>query len=416
MSLRKSEFRVPYSPRGSIFGSEELEAVRTLLNSPATLSCGEQRSAFEREFASHLGVDPGRAVATSNCTVALELATHVIALRPGENVVVTPQSYQATINPLLALDVEVRFGDIDAGTLCLDPARLASLIDAKTRAIFITHYGGLMVDMNALEAVTIPNGIAVVEDCAHAHGSKYMGVRAGASGHFACFSFQSMKNMSTLGQGGMLIAPDTDLAARLRRLVAVEPDATFAPKADRGVLGAYRPCPPEVFSHDKNAFDDDCVDVRRHGTNATLSEPAAAVGRVQLRRLPGFLARRRTIAEMLDEGIRRIEGLRPQETPPGWVHSHHLYTCFVEPGDPERRDRIAAALIALGVEVQQRYFPLHLLPEWRLRGGRPGLCPVAETIWFESQLNLPIYPLLTDEQVAYMIAALHSAVEQEALR
>jgi len=373
-----------------------------------TLSCGPERSAFEQEFAFLIGVDPCLAVATSSCTVALELATYLADLQPGDNVVVMPQSYQATINPLLALNVELRFGDVDANTLCLDPASVEPLIDDRTRAVYLTHYGGLMVDLVGLRHVLANRDVTIIEDCAHAQGSGIGNRHAGSWGNIACFSFQSMKNISTLGQGGMILVPNEDMAKQLRRLIAVEPDASFEPRSAVGELGPYRPSPPSVFTHDKNAFTHNCTGIRRHGTNSTLPEPAAAVGRVQLRRISEFLDRRRQIARRIDQYIGNIPGIRPQRTPEGYVHSHHLYTCFVE--SEIGNQAIAAAMMKSGVEIQQRYFPLHLLPEWRGRGGRVGQCPVAEKVWFSKQLNLPIYPAMTDDQVDHIAGALRDAI------
>jgi perosamine synthetase len=402
------EFRVPYPARGTPYSTAEVEAVRAVLERDATLSCGEERTAFEHEFAAFLGVDPRLAVATSSCTVALELATYLAHLRRGDNVIVTPQSYQATLNPLLALEVEVRFGDVDPESLSLDPASVERLLDGRTRAVFLTHYGGLMADMEGLRDVLAGRDVTVVEDCAHAHGSAIGGRRAGAWGNVACYSFQSMKNISTLGQGGMMILPDVETAERVRRLIAVEPDARFAPRTPAGELGPYRAAPPSVFTHDKNAFTHDCTGIRRHGTNSTLPEPAAAVGRVQLRRLGEFLEGRARVARRLDAHLEALPGVRPQRTPAGYAHAHHLYTCRVDPRIGN--GAVAAAMVERGVEIQQRYFPLHLLPEWRARGGRVGLCPVAERIWFGEQLNLPIYPHMSDDQVDCVADALRHAL------
>ena len=409
-ALRSSgtSYRVPYLPRGTTYSEEEIEVLRNLLESDETLSCGRERTAFEVEFARFVGVEPARVVATSSCTVSLELAIYLAKLRPGDNVVVTAQSYQATLNPLLSLDVEVRFADIDEQTLCLDPASIGLLVDHRTKAVILTHYGGLMVDMDHLDIVLVGSNVLVIEDCAHAHGSALAGRRAGSLGHLACYSFQSMKNMSTLGQGGMMILPSVAMAERVRRLIAVEPDAVFQPRSGSEKLESYTRHPSIVFTHEKNAFSHDCVSIFRHGTNSTLAEPAAAVGRVQLRRLHEFLDRRRSIADRLDGHLLGIAGVRPQKTPANQNHSHHLYTCFVDAALGNQA--VAAGMVERGVEIQQRYFPLHLLPEWRVRGGYPGQCPVTERVWFEEQLNLPIYPAMTDDQVDYMAEALHDTI------
>jgi perosamine synthetase len=281
-------------------------------------------------------------------------------------------------------------------------------VDARTRAVFLTHYGGLMADLNGLRAVLTGRNVTVVEDCAHAHGSAIRGRRAGAWRNVACYSFQSMKNISTLGQGGLMVLPDEEMAKRVRRMIAVEPDADFAPRPVAGELGPYRAAPPSLFTHDKNAFTHDCTALHRHGTNSTLPEPAAAAGRVQLRRIGEFLAGRARVAARLDGHLSAMDGVRPQRTPPGQTHSHHLYTCFVDPRIGN--EAVGAAMVERGVEIQQRYFPLHLLPEWRARGGRPGQCPVAERVWFREQLNLPISPHMSDDQVDLVAEVLRDAL------
>src|SRR5262249_3422200 len=135
--------------------------------------------------------------------------------------------------------------------------------------------------------------------------------------------------------------------------------------------------------------------VRRAGTNATMSEAAAAVGLVQMDRLAELTARRQAIAARLDEGVARYADTRLHRTPPGLTHAYHLYTCFVDAG-AAAREHIVRALDQRGVQVQLRYFPLHLIPEWRGRGHQPGECPVAERSWFNAHINLPCPPNLTD--------------------
>jgi perosamine synthetase len=406
-------YAVPYSPRGSIYGEEEIEVLRhLLLESSETLSCGKERASFEAEFADLLGAP--YAIAVSSCTVGLELAVHVAGLEPGCAVIATPQSYQATLNPLLSLDVEVRFCDIDHNTLCLDADRLTSLMDSRVRAIVLTHYGGLCADMDRILELADRHGVCVIEDCAHALGSLYRGRTPGTFGHIGVFSFQSMKNISTLGEGGMLVVTRADWATRLRRLVELEPDAEFRVRdTPPSFASSYPRLLRDLNTHSKNAYTHDCVRILRHGTNGTLSEPAAAVGRVQLRKLAELITRRRSIASQIDMGLRGLPGIRLQVEPAGQRHSYHLYTFFVQGLD---RNRIAIAVDDAGVEIQQRYFPLHLLPEWRLRGGRLGSCPAAEDLWFSQQINLPIYPSLTADQVDVMTTAVRSAVLGETSR
>jgi dTDP-4-amino-4,6-dideoxygalactose transaminase len=196
-----------------------------------------------------------------------------------------------------------------------------------------------------------------------------------------------------------------------RRIRAIEPDADFHPRPHRRLHGYSAP-DDDIERHAKNAYDEDCARLRHPGTNSTLSEPAAAVGRVQLQRLNEFLRRRRQIAKALDKGLSEIPGIRAQVEPPNVQSARHLYTCFLDPDTGIDRDELIRRLDQRGIQIQLRYFPLHLLPEWRQRGHDLGECPVAERIWFHEQINLPIYPQLEDWQVDFMIDTMARAMRE----
>jgi perosamine synthetase len=400
---------VPYLGQGSVFGEDECAAVRRLLMSDAHLGGGAERERFEDEFAALVGAE--HALAVTSCTAALELATKLINLRDGDQVVVAPITYQATAAPLLGRRLDVKFCDVDANTLCMDPRALREIVTEKTRAIYVTHYGGLMAQMDRIMEIADECGAVVIEDCAHALGASDHGRPPGTCGHIGCWSFQSLKNISTLGQGGMLTLHDAGWAATADRLRSVEPDADFAQRPSIARFGAHpAPTAGTPIGHEKNAFTHDCVTVRSTGTNAAMSEPAAAVGRVQLTRLPELIERRAAVARALDGGLNTVPGVRLQCEPTGQRHAHHLYSLFLEGHDGVARNEVAQQIEAAGVEIVLRYFPLHLLPEWRLRGGRYGLCPVAERIWFEQLLNLPIYPRLSEGQISHVIESVATAV------
>lgn len=403
-----SQFMVPYLPVGSTFGQEEVDVVARVLHGGGRLSCGPERDAFEREFAVYAGVP--YALSLTNCTVALELATYLLMLRPGDEVIAATQTYQANVAPLLASPATVRFCDIDPDTLNVSPAAFESLVTARTRALYMVHHGGYPADMDAIMATAGAHGIVVVEDCAHALGARYHGRSPGGLGHLGCWSFQSYKNISTLGEGGMLTLRDPTWAGAITRIRAIEPDADFVPRPDPSLAGWAEP-DDLVERHAKNAYTEDCQVLRHPGTNSTLAEPAAAVGRVQLRRLDRLVARRRKIADRLDRGLAAIAGLRTQPRRAGVDSAHHLYTCFADPATGVGRDRLAAELVDRGIEVQLRYFPVHLLPEWRRLGHGIGECPVAERVWFDEQLQLPIYPQLADWQVDYLVETLAAAMK-----
>jgi dTDP-4-amino-4,6-dideoxygalactose transaminase len=400
-------YRVPQHGQGSGCDERDIAAVVGVLRSDAHLSDGRQVAAFEREFAAYTGA--GDAVAVTSCTMALELVTRVLDLRPGDEVIATPLTFQATTAALLGLPVRVRFADVDQDTLCLDVAGVAALINPRTRAVYTTHYGGLCGGVRELAELTRRHGITLVEDCAHALGATVDGRAAGTWGDFGCWSFHSLKNISTLGQGGMITTRDQGRAERIRAIRAMNPDARFARRPEPVSFGRYGTASqPRPVTHEKNAYTHECVQIRGAGLNANLSEPAAAVGRTQLARLDRLVARRELLAGLLDQGLADVPGLRVLPVPEGHRHARHLYTVLLD--DPAiDRDRLARRLESRGVEVVLRYFPLHLLPEWRARGSRFGDAPVTEQVWFERLVNLPISPQLGVGQVEYMVDAVREA-------
>lgn len=396
-------YAVPAAGRGSVLGAAETAALTELVGSQRSLSSGRERERFERRFAQYAGTR--HALSVTSGTVALDLAVHLLDLAEGDEVVATPQTYQATVQPLLASPARVRFCDVDPVSLNIAPNRLEELITDRTKALILVHYGGWPAEMSRISATARARGITVIEDCAHALGSVYRGQRPGSLGDMGCFSFHSSKNITTLGEGGMITFDRDDWAARLERLRSNEVDGVYSalPDADDGA--------PDLLPWMKYAssvYRTACSGVLRPGTNATLSEAACAVGQVQLDRLDTLVARRASIAARLDEVLAHHPYCRTQRPDPDVRHAYHLYTFFV--GVPGAREKLVRGLDERGVQIELRYFPMHLLPEWKARGHRLGECPVAERLWFAEHVNLPCHPGLTDAQVDHLTEALDEAL------
>ncbi|GAA3435563.1 aminotransferase class V-fold PLP-dependent enzyme [Kutzneria kofuensis] len=398
---RAAAAEVPFPMLGGVLDEPELAVLGEVLRSGDRLSQGQWRDRFERAFADHVGAR--HALTVTSGTVALEMAVRLLDLQPGDEVIATPQTFQATVHALLGLPVTVRFCDIDANSLNIDVARMAELVTPRTRAVMLVHYGGLPAPMDEIMAITRPRGIVVVEDCAHALGASYRGRRPGALADIGCFSFHSSKTITTLGEGGMITFDRDDWAERVARIRGNDCDGVY-----RAATARFDEVPKALYPG--LAHTHECVTVRDPGTNATMGEPAAAVGLVQLGRLAELSARRRHVAGVLDDHLRDRDDIRIQAVPPDVVHGRHLYTCFVEPGSGIDRNALIRSLEDLGVEMWLRYFPLHLLPEWRSRGHDFGECPTAERLWFGSQLNLPCHPALTDIHLERLVAALDKAL------
>lgn len=409
----EDDYAVPAACRGSVLGQAEIDALAELVHSSGPLSAGTSRETFERRFANHLGVP--HALTVTSGTVALHLAIDLLDLCDGDEVIATAQTYQATVQPLLEHPVRVRFCDVEPDSLAVDPAVLESLLTERTRAIVLVHYGGYPADMARILQLARARGVAVVEDCAHALGAVRDGWRPGSLGDIGCFSFHGSKNITTLGEGGMVTVHRADWAERLDRRRSNDIDGEFVPIPIDVAAATDVPAALPWMKYSADVYRQDVATLRRAGTNATMSEAAAAVGLVQLAKLDTLVERRRAIAARLDAVLASFAGdVRVPAVPAGVRHAHHLYTFFVE--RPGTRDELVRALDRLGVEIQLRYFPQHLLPEWRARGHRRGECPVAERLWFDQHVNLPCHPGLTDRQVDHLADALDTALRQALTR
>lgn len=399
---------VPYSGISNRPGEEEIRAVTEALTQD-TLSLGPSGAEFERRLAARLGAR--HAQATSSCTAALFLAAQVLGLEPGDEVITTPQTFWVTTWPLRARGCVVRFADIDPDSLCLDPATVERLITGRTKSIWVVHYGGQAVDMDPIMDIARRHGLSVVEDCAHAAGASYKGRALGTIGDIGCFSFHSLKNMTT-GEGGAFVTGDDRYAEMARALGSIQAWGEMRDRADPGI-GPYRQPASYRDPHVRMSYTRDYSDGRYVvGNNYRMSELSAALGVVQLGKLDALNERRRAIARRLDDGLREVRGVSVQREKPYARHVHHLYTFFHHPeilGVP-KHEFIRYLQEREGIEIVIRYFPLHLVPESRALGHRYGECPVAEKVYFERQIQLPIYGHLTDSQVEHMIGAVRRGV------
>ena len=404
-----SKYRIPEYGVGSVFGFEEAEAAMRAMQQE-TFTNGPLRAAFESEFAEYVGAR--YALGMTSCTAGLESAAELLRLGPDDEVITTPQTFIATVLPLLRRRVNVVFADVKADTLNIDPASIESKVSPRTKAIFVVHYGGLPCDMDPIMEIAAEHGVRVVQDAAHAPGAAYKGRMIGSFGDLTSFSFHSLKNMTTLGEGGMLVTNDEDLYAAGRKLRSIWVVGESRPRENTRIGPYEKPAYPYP-SHDRSAYDIEYEAFPAVGNNYRMNEAQAAVGSAQLKKLTGFNDARRRAAHFLNQELSAIDGISVQAEPADRKHVYHLYTMFVEPdGTGERRDRLIEFLDKdRGIQIVQRYFPLHLLPEFRYLGHSFGECPVTERVFFESQLNLPMHPTLTQDQLEYMAESVREGWE-----
>jgi dTDP-4-amino-4,6-dideoxygalactose transaminase len=341
-----------------MIGDEERAAVDRVLCSGG-LSQGPEVAAFEAEFAALVA---GRTcVAVNSGTSALHLALLALGIGAGDEVIVPSFTFAATANVVVLAGATPIFADIRPDSFCIDPDHVASLVTERTAAIMPVHLYGHPAAMPELRAVADRNGLAILEDAAQAHGAVLDGTPAGAWGAAAAFSFYPTKNMTT-GEGGMIVFASED-AARHARLLRNQ--------------GMERQYENEIA-----------------GYNLRMTDLAAAIGRVQLRRLSELTAARQANAKRLDDGLSAAVAV--PRVLPGATHVYHQYTVL-----SPTRDALAIQLEERGVQARVYYpTPVHRLPAYDLTLDLPETARAIREV-----LSLPVGPHLTDEDVHRVIEA-----------
>lgn len=371
----------PFSPWPS-FSEEEAEAVRAvLLSNRVNYWTGEEGRAFEREFAGWAGAQ--HAVALANGTVALDIALKALGIGPGDEVVVTPRSFVASASCVVLAGARPVFADIDPDSQNITADTIASVLTERSRAILCVHLAGWPCDMTPIMALAEEAGLSVIEDCAQAHGARCDGRMVGSFGAIGAWSFCQDKIITTGGEGGMVTTGDEGLWSRLWSY------------KDHGKSwqAVHAPAPPGFrWLHDS------------FGTNWRLTEMQSVLGRLQLKRVDAWLARRRANAEAIMAACRGLPAVRVPEPPAHLAHAYYRLYLFVEPDNLAAgwsRDRIVAEINARGVPCYQGTCPEIYLEKAFADAGLqpPERLPVARRLG-ETSLCFLVHPTLTEAEVA----------------
>jgi perosamine synthetase len=353
-------------------GQREEELVLEVLRS-GRLSLGPMGERFERELAAWLGVED--AVAVSSGTTALHLGVRALGWGPGDEVLTSPFSFVASANCLLYEGARPVFCDVDAETLDLDPATVEAAMGERSAGILPVHVFGYPAAMGELEAIAARHGLGLLEDACEALGAvDSEGRRVGARGNLATFAFYANKQLTT-GEGGMIVPPSPEIAARLRS------------ERNQG-----------------RAADMSWLDHGGLGFNYRLSDLAAALGVAQLEKLEAMLARRDAVASLYERGLATIEGVEAPLAARG-AERRSWFVYPVRLAEDADRDATIARLAERGV-ASKAYLPcIHLFPQFRELGWREGQFPLAEAASARS-LALPFFPAMTEAQVGTVCEAL----------
>jgi dTDP-4-amino-4,6-dideoxygalactose transaminase len=340
---------------------------------------GPQLEAFERELAHYCGRRAGIGVASG--TDALLLGLRACGVNAGDEVIAPAFTFVATAGAVSALGARPVFADVEADTLNMSPQSVASRITPRTRAIVVVHLYGLAARIEPLLELAAQHHLPLIEDNAQSLGATFAGRKLGSFGTLAAISFYPSKNLGAYGDAGMIVTDSEELTERLKKL------------RNHGQTSPGLSTEP--------------------GWNSRLDELQAAVLRVKLRHLDGWIQKRRGLAAIYNERF-SAAGIHPPQVPAGCEHSYYLYTVRIPSAGrdaAERRNRVARRLTECGIASAVFYsIPLHLQPLYASLGGRPGDLPVAERAAHEV-LSLPLYSEMTAGQVDRVAAAVLEALQ-----
>ena len=392
--------------------AEAIQAVVSCLES-GWLTSGPRVRKFEKALAEYVGAD--FAVALGSCTAALHLALAAIGLKRGEMVLVPTMTFPATVEVVHYFDAVPVMVDSEPETLCMDPAAARRTLEAisagrsvaglnppfgRVRAVIPVHYGGQMVDVDAIRELANEFGLAVIEDAAHAIPAAYRKDAkgpwrsVGTTGDITCFSFYANKCITT-GEGGMAVTNSEEWADRIRVM---------------SLHGLSRNAWNRFSSTTRGSWE---YEVLTHGFKYNLTDVAAALGLVQLGRADQHWLDRRKVAEHY---LSVLQGFSQIELPAELVDrksSWHLFPIRLRPGGWRiERGQFIEELRQRGIGCSVHWKPLHLHTFYRRKYGyEPGLFPVAEEVW-PRLASLPIFPGLTDRETDEVLGAIQDLVHR----
>jgi dTDP-4-amino-4,6-dideoxygalactose transaminase len=382
-----------FSPWPS-FTTEEMDAVqRVLASNRVNYWTGEEGRLFEREFAAWAGAK--HAIALTNGTVALDLALRALGIGAGDEVIVTPRTFIASVSCAVNTGATPVFADVDRCSGNLSAETIAAVLTPRTRAVIVVHLAGWPCDMAPIMELADRYGLKVIEDCAQAHGARYEGRSVGTIGHIGAWSFCQDKIMTTGGEGGMVTTNDDELWSRM-----------WSFKDHGKNWGAVYSCQPSLgFRWVHESF----------GTNWRMLEVQAAIGRIQLRRMREWVTARQENADVIgaalaaltdDDGPLRVPRFLAKQSAASECVSRHAHYKFYIYVDPQRlplgwsRDRIISEIKKRGVPCYQGSCSEVYLERafdgtpWRPR----QRLPVARDLG-DSSLMFLVHPNLTGEEI-----------------
>jgi perosamine synthetase len=381
------EFKINLSARGHDYVEQDIEAVIEAMKTADPLTQGSYQARFEEKFGEFNGSK--NCYAVSNCTAALELSALLCRLQPEDEVIIPGHTFCATAIPFARTGAKIVWADIEPDTRVLSARTIKALINERTKVIVAVHLYGLMAPMPEIIELAKKHDLIVVEDCAQSPGSSINGIKAGNFGDFACFSFHTHKNMTTLGEGGMLVVKNEEVAK-------------YVPGLRHNGLRGFdfereRYWVPAMGNVD---FDIDNL----WPYNFCIGEVQCAVGIKLLDRLNQMNRERNERAIRVIDELSDYPELSFQKVPTGYFHCYHLLSARYD-GEKYGKcnhDFIDLMAFTHRIKVIVQYYPLYRYPMFRKAGFGEANCPNTDH-FFDNMVSLPFHHWMPENELEYMI-------------
>lgn len=364
---------IPYGKQ--YIDESDIEAVTKVLKSPY-LTTGPKVEEFEKKLCDITGAK--FAIALSSGTAALHAACYAAGINEGDEVITTPMTFAASANCILYCGGTPVFADIDPDTWNIDPKEIETKITSKTKAVIAVDFTGQAVQLDEIREICTKHNLILIEDAAHAIGTKYKGVPVGKISDLTTFSFHPVKTI-TCGEGGAVLTNDEEYYKKIMR---------FRSHAITREID-------EISQHPFNGYNEQIG----LGYNYRMTDLQAALGISQLDKLWIFSKRRSEIVEKYNEAFSKIPQLTIQQEIPESETTRHLYIIRIKTNLLNaNRNEIYKALNAENIGLQVHYIPVYYHPYYQSLGYNKGLCPIAENL-YEEIITIPLYFSLTDQDV-----------------
>ncbi len=386
--------QVGWSGRGHTYTEDDVAAVVAAMREADPQTQGRFQAEFERRFQDYL--DSGQCFAVSSATAALELAALLCRLGPGDEVVLPAHTFAASAIPFARTGARLLWADIDPATRLVTADTIGKLITPRTRVLVVVHLYGQVCDMDPILELAAHHEIKVVEDAAQSLGARYRGRQSGTMADFGCFSFHSHKNMTTLGEGGMLAVRDPALAA-------------LVPGLRHNGMRAFPGDRPKYWVPAMSNVDFDIDGLWPY--NFCLGEVQCALGIQLLGRLDRMNADRRARHDQFRTALSDFPELVFQSLAEGCESSHHLLAARYDgtPAGGTRDDLISLLFHSYGIKTVVQYCPLYRYPLFAKAGFGAADCPETDR-FFDNMVSFPFHHWQSEDEMAAMIAATRDAM------